>query len=182
MGKGFTMTQSSYGEPDDYRASLPAVIPAQPPAIPDYDFSMLSKGLELAQLTFPQLGMNDQTSWLLYENTTQLNSMPNGHFNIRLTTNPQYGPSVFELLSGQYSLKKHERFGQRTHLLHTNTGYPRDGTTVKVILNLFLIDLRKAVLYRNLATEMRNKDGTEYLQFDPFTPGVERFSERLRIR
>lgn len=187
MGKGLSMNGSSFGEPEElYLTGSPVVVPITPPPAPmqvaQPDYGILSKGLELAQLTFPGLSMADQTSWLLYENTAQLNTMPNGHFNIRLTTNPQYGPSVFELLKGQYSLKKHERFGRRTHLLHTNTGVPRDGTTHKVILNLFMIDLQKAVLYRDLATEMRNKDGTEYLQFDPFTPGVERFSERLRIR
>jgi hypothetical protein len=54
------------------------------------------------------------------------------------------------------------------------------GVREEQIIQLFMVDLRRARMRLNLARKKLNSKAEEYYEFDPLTPGVDLFAERLR--
>ena len=126
--------------------------------------------LKLARMTYPTLTIDDQGSWLGLERVRYRPPMMQGYFTFRLVSN-KFGPS----------LQDHVERG-RSHVLSSMTMNAREGgKDVEKIISLFLVDLRKAILRFDMGRKKLNTYGEEYVQFDPLTPGVHLFAERLRL-
>lgn len=126
--------------------------------------------LKVARMTYPVLTVEDQGSWLGVERVKVKHRMLQGYFTFRLITN-RHGPSLDE----------HIERG-RSHVLASMvmdvTITP--GVREEQIIQLFMVDLRRARMRLNLAKKKCNSKGEEYWEFDPLTPGVDLFAERLR--
>jgi hypothetical protein len=127
---------------------------------------IITKELALARKSYPTLCANDQRTWLIWGHRHHMNVFSQGHFTIRLIEDK--GPSVFQSMAKG-----------RTHGLFTVADRKRADESSEMILFLFLVDLRKAMLNRHLANSKFSKP--EYLLFDVMEPGVEKFCERLKV-
>jgi hypothetical protein len=127
--------------------------------------------LKIARLTYPQLTLSDQGTWLGLESVNYQSGLLQGYFTFRLVSN-KFGPSLDEhIAKGHSHVLASMKVGETI----------RGGRTMEKILMLFLVDVRKASMRRELATLKRNKQNEEYLLFDCMTRGVDLFAERLRI-
>lgn len=127
--------------------------------------------LQIAKLTYPTLPNEAQGTWLGVERVKYKPPLMQGYFTFRLVTN-RFGPSLYE----------HIEKG-RSHVLASMTIPAKiAGKQEEKIIQLFLVDLRKAAMRIDLAKHKINSYGEEYIQFDSMAPGVALFAERLRIQ
>ena len=127
--------------------------------------------LKVARMTYPELPSDAQGTWLGLERVKYKPPLLQGYFTFRVVTN-KFGPSLLG----------HIELG-RSHVLASMTiDATVGGKREPKIIQLFLVDLRKAVMRLDLARRKCNTHGEEYYQFDSMTPGVDLFAERLRIQ
>ncbi len=127
--------------------------------------------LKIARMTYPQLPTEAQGTWLGLERVRYKPSMMQGYFTFRVLSN-KFGPS----------LEGHIELG-RSHVLASMViDSTVRGKREDKIIQLFLVDLRKAAMRIDLAKKKTNSHGEDYLEFDSMTHGVNLFAERLRIQ
>lgn len=170
MAKGLRADTST----DGHQKTPPLVQPAQdvpwandPPLPPVLWPSILAQ----KSYTFT---FKDQSTWLCSEHGTAMPDYAQGHFTIRLNDSP---------LSNNNKIWKCPNTllpqGVTHMLFHVCDCLP--GEDSGRILQVFLVDLRKAMLHLSLGKRQINKrDNVVYQLFDPLDAGVEKFCERLR--
>lgn len=125
------------------------------------------EALAIARKTYPELSLYDQGRWLAWDHVNYVSKFSLGHFTLRLRASKHHGPS----------LEQHLTRG-KTHMLFgvCNCGWPHEeGGKLGF---LFLVDLRKAYLLRNEATQAHSD--VPYLIYDTADPRFAKVFERLR--
>lgn len=123
--------------------------------------------LKLARRTYPMLTVQDQETWLGLERVSYYPGFMHGYFTFRVVSN-KFGPNI----EGHLARGK-------THVLAPMVARKAHGGE-DMIVTMFLVDLRKALLRKDLAELRRNRQLEEYLLFESVTPGVDLIAEKLK--
>lgn len=133
--------------------------------------------LKLLGLNFPDITPTQEMLRVIDWDGNHARRFPayrQGFFTIRLTSTPLYTSIPDRIAQGKvagiYSLMGNQ-INRNTQMEHE-----------EVMIDAYLVDLRKAVASLELAELRQNRqDGVHYAIFNPMTPGVNLFCHRLRV-
>jgi hypothetical protein len=185
MGNGLKMTVSTvvetYGPAEEFLRSVapeavsaPALSNPWPMGVPKADHHWT---LKLLGLNFPDITPTQEMLRVIDWDGNHARRFPSyrqGFFTIRLTSTSLYMSIPDRIAQGKvagiYSLMGNQ-IDRNLQMEHE-----------EVMIDAYLVDLRKAVENLNLGELRENKqDGVKYVIFNPMTPGVNQFCHRLRV-